>query len=94
MSERISLFEFLDVKFQIATIKLGEVKGYSIIQGSRTQAIHALIAALKAVMKWIQIPLIASEYLLYAFHLTQAPESPLKAKFDPTPAPPIDVSAN
>lgn len=78
----MKIFEFLDTNFQITTKKIGEQKGmnYSLMDAGRLQALHASIHMLRVLAKWVQIPLIFTQFLLMKLHLLSEPISPLKEK--------------
>lgn len=76
----MKIFEFLDIKFQQASLKAGEAQGmdYSLMTAGRIQALHSSIHALRTLAKWLQIPVIFAEYALVKAKIMTPPVSPLK----------------
>lgn len=74
----MTIFEFLDIKYQEVSIALGEE--YTVFLDGRAKAIHALIGFYRLISKWISIPILLTECLLFKTHLISEPVSPIKLK--------------
>lgn len=72
----MTLFEFLDAKFQITSQELN--KNYSPYTDGKAKAIHSVINWMRFLGKWGSVPFILGEFIFVKCRLLPAPESPLK----------------